>query len=481
MQIIIIFIILWIAKIGHRLEAVRMNIIKRLFFGFVALFCLALHTTAATVYVIPIDGPIEPALLYVIRRGVDEAITVKADAIILTMDTPGGRLDATEEIISTLGKSKIPTYTFVEKNAFSAGAMIALSTQHIYMAPSSVIGDAMPIQISPLGGAQAASPDLQEKMVAAASAIVRRAAEQGGHDTQLAEAMVRRELEYKIGDEIICPAGQLLTLTNTEAARLVGDDQHPLLSSGTVNDLAGLLLELDLQDANVIQLEVTSAEKIARLIAGMASVLLMVGLGGIWIEIKTPGLGLPGLIGAIALTLFFFGHHIAGLAGMEDMILFLLGVSLLIVELFITPGFGILGIGGLILIILGLLNAMTLPEPGAPWIPVPTHLDAVAPAIENLVFALLGTGVIALIAAKFLPRTHLPIILEEEETFTNVDKITDSLIGREGRALSSLRPSGAGRFGEDRLDVVTGGEFVDKETAIRIIEVYGNRIVVEKI
>lgn len=458
-----------------------MNTIKRFIYLFAALFSFACHATASSVYVIPVEGMIEPALLYVVRRGVDEAVSAKADAIILTMDTPGGRLDATEEIIRTLGKANLPTYTYVKKNAFSAGAIIALSTRHIYMAPGSVIGDAMPIQVSPLGGVQAPSPDVQEKMVAAASAIVRRAAEQGGHDTKLAEAMVRRELEYKIGDEIICPEGQLLTLTNTEAARLVGEEQRPLLSKGTVKDLEALLKTIGLADAEVKTLEVTAAEKIARFIAAMAPLLLMVGLGGIWIEIKTPGLGLPGLIGGIALVLFFFGHHIAGLAGMEDVIIFLIGVTLLFIEIFITPGFGVMGVSGLILILLALLNAMTLPEPGTPWLPVPTDFDSLIPAVQNLVLALIGTGAIALIFGRMLPKSHLPIILEAEETFQNVNTETSPLIGREGRALTTLRPSGTGAFDDERMDVVTAGEFIEKETPIRIIEAHGNRIIVEKI
>lgn len=471
---------LWIAKSEMKLETVFMNIIKQFIYLFAALICFALQSTASSVYVIPIEGQIEPALLYVIRRGVDEAVSVKADALVITMDTPGGRLDATEEIIRTLGKANIPTYTYVEKNAFSAGAIIALSTEHIYMAPGSVIGDAMPIQISPLGGVQAPTPDVQEKMVAAASAIVRRAAEQGGHDPKLAEAMVRRELEYKIGEEIICPEGQLLTLTNTEAARLVDTDQRPLLSEGTVENLDALIQRIGLTGAEVKTLEVTAAEKIARFIAAMAPLLLMVGLGGIWIEIKTPGLGAPGLIGGIALVLFFFGHHIAGLAGMEDVILFLVGVSLLFIEIFITPGFGILGISGLVLILLALLNAMTLPDPGTPWLPVPTNFESIGPAIQNLVIALLGTGAIALFFGRMLPKSHLPFILEEKETFKNVDDTVEPLIGRAGRALTDLRPSGTGEFEDERFDVVTAGEFIEKGNPIRIIETHGNRIIVEK-
>ncbi len=188
------------------------------------------------VYVIPVHGMIEPALLYVMRRGVAEAEINGAAAIVLSMDTLGGRLDAATDIVRLMQRVRVPTYTFVEKNAISAGAIIALSTDKIFMAPGSVIGDAMPIMMSPTGGAQEMPEAIEEKTVSAVAALIRAAAQESGHDPQLAEAMVRRELEYKIADEVISPAGQLLTLTNVEAEREVGppEARRKLLSQGTL-------------------------------------------------------------------------------------------------------------------------------------------------------------------------------------------------------------------------------------------------------
>ena len=151
-------------------------------------------TPQPLVYIIPIKKMIEPALLYVVRRGVDEAVRNDAEAIIFEMDTPGGAVNAAKEIISVITKTDIPTYTFVEKDAYSAGAIIALATPNIYMAPGSVIGAATPMMMSPVGGVQEMPDEVQEKMTSAVAAMVRSAAEQGGHDKQLAEAMVRADM-----------------------------------------------------------------------------------------------------------------------------------------------------------------------------------------------------------------------------------------------------------------------------------------------
>lgn len=435
------------------------------------------------VYVIPVEGMIEPALLYVIRRGVTEAESVKARAIVLTMDTPGGTLNAAGDIVRLLQRVTIPTYTFVEKNAFSAGAIIALATDHIYMAPGSVIGDAMPIMMSPMGGVQELPEDVQEKSVSAVAALIRAAAQESGHDPQLAEAMVRREIEYKIGDDVISPAGQLLTLTNVEAEREVGepDARRKLLSAGTVSDLDEMLKAVDLAGAAVKRLEVTSSERIARFIAALAPLLLMAGLLGLYIEFKTPGFGLPGILGLAALALFFWGHHIAGLAGMEDVLIFLVGVGLILVELFVLPGFGIVGVTGLLLVLWSLLSAMAQRYPGGTWYPAMPDLQV---PLFKLSLSIVLTGIGALVVGRFLPHSSLFSWLVLKQATSAQSGYTSSpplaeLVGADGTAITDLRPGGAALFGERRLDVVTHGGFLDKGSRVRVVDVHGNRIVVE--
>ncbi len=436
-----------------------------------------------TVYIIPIEGMIEPALLYVIRRGVAEAEEVGAKAIIFSMDTLGGRLDAATEIVTLLQKITVPTYTFVRKNAISAGAIIALATDQIYMAPASVIGDAMPIMMSPTGGAQEMPDDLQEKSVSAVAALIRAAAQESGHDPKLAEKMVRREIEYRIGDEIISPTNQLLTLTNVEAERMVGPEgeKRPLLSRGTVKDIDALLVVIGREGATRKEMTVTTAERIARYIAALAPLFLMAGLLGIYVEVKTPGFGLPGALGILALALFFWGHHIAGLSGMEEVLIFMLGLILVILEVFFFHTAGIAGLVGGMLMLWALLTAMIQQLPGGPWLP----------SMPDLQFPLakLSAGVVMAAAfgsmiARFLPNTpmfnHIALNTSVSAAKGYTSSTSDtSLLGAEGVALMPLRPSGSAQFGDKRLDVVSRGDFVQAGDKVRVVEVHGSRIVVE--
>lgn len=429
------------------------------------------------VYQIPIKDQIEPALLYVIRRGVTEAKKQKADAVVFVMDTPGGSVKETREIIGLIGSISVPVYTFIEKDAYSAGAIIALSTPNIYMAPGSVIGAATPLMTGPMGGPEELSEAVEEKMTSAVAAMVRAAAEQGGYDPQIGEAMVRRELGYTSGTNELCKAGELLTLTASEALGI--------LSKGTVGTVGEMLEKVGLQNAEIRELAVTPAEKIARFIAAFAPILLMIGLGGIYLEIKTPGFGLPGIIGACALVLFFFGHHLAGLAGLEDVLIFAAGVVLLLLEVFVTPGFGLLGFSGLALMFFSLLSAMSWQLPGE-LLPV---LSGSGATLQNALIKLTagtgGTILLGILAAKYLPESRLfrPLILEQStdkaEGFSAADDHIE-LLGKEGVAETNLHPGGRARFGDELINVITCGEFIEKNSGVRIIEASGSRIVVEK-
>ncbi len=441
------------------------------------------RTGGDVTYVIPIEGGIEKALLYVIRRGIRQAEMEKAGAIILVIDTPGGQLDATDEIVRLLLRVRIPTYAFVKAQAFSAGAIIALATDQIYMAPGSVIGAATPVMLSPLGGVQEMPEAMEEKAVSGVSALVRSAAQAKGHDPQLAEAMVRKEKEFAVGETVISPAGELLTLTNTEAEQLVGEGQTPLLSRGTVRDVGELLERIGRGDSKIVTLEVSSVERVARVIASLSVLLLAGGLLGLYIEFRTPGFGLPGILGVICLIIFFWGHHIAGLAGMEDMLIFLLGVTLLLVEIFLIPGFGAVGVAGFILIIVGLLSAMM------PQIPRFGPFNLISDYFQTSLIALSGAivlaGVSGFIFFRYAHNTRafkwvtLDTATSREAGYTASGPV-DGLPGLKGQAVTSLHPGGAGEFGDRRIDVVTRGEFIDDGAPIRIVQARGRRVIVER-
>ena len=437
------------------------------------------NITRKTVTIIPIQGMIEPALLYVVRRGYDDAVRNNSDAIIFDMNTPGGAVNAAGEIISLISKNDIPTYTFVNNGAYSAGAFIALAAGDIYMSPGSVIGAATPMMMSPMGGAQEMPDEVQEKMTSAVSAMVRAAAEQGGHDPQLGEAMVRAEIEYKVGKKIISKSGQLLTLTNTEAEQIIGKKNKRLLSSGTVKDIDSLLALIGLPNAKKNKIEITGAESIARAIAKIAPILMLIGMGGLWLEFKTPGFGLFGLLGGICLILFFFGHHIAGLSGMEDVLFFIIGITLIGIEIFVTPGLGFLGVGGLLLMLASLINAMSERLPGS-WQPVSWDLQTFTTPIVNVAIAFGGSLILAIITGKYLPKSKVFSSLTLNETISS-NKDNDKFMGKEGFTLCELRPSGTGIFEGEKVDIISQGEFISQGSKVRIVSKKGIAYVVDVI
>ena len=433
------------------------------------------------VLVLDIRGPIDEALTYIVRRAVRQAAEQPTAAIVLVMDTPGGSLDACRDIVSLIQKSSVPVLTYVDRSAYSAGALIALSTRRIYMAPGSVIGDAMAILMPPLSGPQAVPEDIREKMDSGTAAFARSTAEQAGHAPDVAEAFVRRNMELRRGNTVIKPEGRLLTLTNQEAELAYGDPPRPLLSAGTMATLKDMLERENLGAAPVETFAVTSAERLARWIKLLGPLFLIGGILGIWIEIKTPGFGLPGALGIASLAIFFAGHHIAGLAGWEHLAIFLLGVALLGVELFVLPGFGVAGVAGIVLMALGLLMAMAGRAPDGSWLPA---LPALRFSFIKLAGSAVGAGVLAALIGAWLPKSPVfrRLILEtatdRAHGFTSAAPGEASLLGAEGVAETELRPAGIALLNGRRSDVVTDGEFIPRGGHVRVVDVSGNRIVV---
>ena len=432
------------------------------------------------VYILPVSNVIDRAQLYVFRRGLAEAQEKQAAALILDMDTPGGRIDITEDILKLLKQVSIPTYTYVNPRAISAGAIIALGTRKIYMAPGSRIGDAMPIMLSPVGGVEALPPPVEEKMVSYVASLIRAAAQENGHDPDLAVAMVRRDVGYRVGDETICATGHILTLTSQDAARLVGPDQHPLLSQGTVSSLDELLSIIGAKDARRIELRVTVAEKLARWIETPSILLLAGGLLGLYIEFKTPGFGLPGILGILLLAIWFWGHQVAGLAGMEEIVLFVLGLALLAIEIFILPGFGIVGFLGILLILVSLIMGLTPHFPGTPLIP---QFNDLRDPFQQVVLALLASLISLLALGRFLPKTRLfhQLILDAELTGTAAPTVSArpfDLIGRKAQTVTPLNPFGFIRLGDDRVAAASNGDFIDAEQTVIITSATSSRIIV---
>ena len=257
-------------------------------------FCA--DTTSKQVYIVPIRQEINSSLVYVVRRGVKEAMAAKADVLIIDMNTPGGSLGSMMEIIDIINEFKGQTVTYVNTEAYSAGALISFATQKIYMAPLSVIGAATPVQMAPGGqGIEALSDTVESKIASAIAAKIRANAKNNGHNVDLVDSMIFKDKPFKIGDKVLNEKGPL-TLSCDEASEEYGKPPKPLLSSGTIASMDALLEKLGYAGAARTVITPTGAETLGTWINAISPILLIVGIIGIYIELKTPGVILPGVI-----------------------------------------------------------------------------------------------------------------------------------------------------------------------------------------
>jgi membrane-bound serine protease (ClpP class) len=409
--------------------------------------------------IVPIERVIDGGLAAFVHRSVDMAVDEDAEGIIFHIDTPGGRVDSAVDIKDTILNAEVPTIAFIDKNAISAGSLISLACDSIYMSVGASIGAATAVDLQ---GKKAS-----EKVISYFRAQMRATAEANGRRADIAEAMVDEEIEI----EGVSEKDKLLTLTYTEALKFD-------ISDGTVDSIEGVLSRLGKADAEVIQVKPNWAENIVRMLTHpvVSSLLMSLGFLGLIIEIKTPGWGIGGTIALIALALFFGSHYIVRLAGMEEMLLFAAGLVLLTLEIFIIPGFGVAGIGGIACIIISLYLSLIgrLPQAG-------DLLSAAYTISAAFIITLIGT----ILLVRLLPHTTLyrKLVLatteSSQEGYTSAETLLE-LIGTRGITLSDLRPAGKADINGRRMDVVTDGEYIEKNAHVVVSEVHGSRIVVRE-
>ena len=431
------------------------------------------------VVVVPMDGEISPSLFFFLRRAQKTAESKGASALIIELNTYGGRLDTAEEVTKLLNRATIPTYTFINTNAGSAGALIALATQHIYMAPVSAIGAAAPV----LASGQDLGATAKDKTISYWSALVRGTATRNGHNPDIGEAFMNKKIEVKIGDKVIHPKGSLLTLNAKEATART--DGKPLLAEGIADSVSAVAQQAGLK-GRLVMVSPTGFERLALWLTALAPLLLLGGMLGLYLEFKIPGTTIPGVVGGICFALFFLGHYFAGLAGWEAVALFALGVALVLAEIFIFAHTTILfGALGVILMLGSLLWAMMDRYPGEPSFPTATMLRV---PLLNLVIAMIAAAIAIAILARYLPRTSvyrrfvLSADIPSGPSLAGVPRAFHPSIelapGVEGKAVTTLRPSGKARFADHVVDVVTDGEFIAIDTAVQVVSTDGMRTVV---
>jgi membrane-bound serine protease (ClpP class) len=414
------------------------------------------------VYAIAIEGVIDLGLAPFLARTLREAETAGAAAVLLDINTFGGRVDAAVAMRDALLSSPVRTIAFVNQRAISAGALIALACDTLIMTTGGTIGAAAPV----VGGGTGETQPADEKSVSYVRSEFRATAETRNRPTAIAEAMVDADVEIAG----VIEKGKLLTLTTSQALEHKVAD----LSADT---LAAALAASGIPDADVRMAQQTWAETLVRFLTHpvVSSLLMTVGLLGLIVEIRTPGFAVPGTVGLLSLGLFFWGHWIVQLAGWEELLLVSLGVVLVAIEVFVLPGFTVAGLAGIVALVAGL--GMTLVGAGA-------TSNAIIVALGRVALSILVAMAAAFALLRLLPRLPfgrrlvLETGMQTDLGYVSAPESDRQWLGRTGTALSPLRPAGIAEIAGVRVDVVSDGGFIEAGTPILVTRVDGNRIVV---
>lgn len=439
------------------------------------------------IVIIPVgkEDLINPARFEFMARTLKRATDQRAEAVIFNLDTPGGLAwDTATLIMQDLQKLGCPSAAYVNPRAISAGALIAIGTDAIYMSPSSSIGAATPVSSAgiEMGDAERA------KNNSAFMAMARSAATAKGHNPMVIDAMIDKDVGLKIGDVQIVAKGQIASFTQAEATAVYNG--KPLLAKGIVENLEELIKREGFQGETVVA-EPEGFELVAIWITQYAAILLLIGLAAGYLEMQTPGLGVPAIVAAIAFGLFFFGHYIAGsLVGYETVVVFVIGIALIIIELFVFPGHILPGLLGLLCLFGALIYTMagwdfTVPEGKS----FPVRFQDYTSALFNLGVAFAGALVIILLLMRFFP-TSGPfkwLVLKstvggEQASIEGHGQSRAAAVstGTSGVTRSAMRPYGHVDFEGVQLEAMVEGDYLPPGTPVRVRSVQGGKVIVER-
>ena len=407
---------------------------------------------------------IDNGLARYITRAVGDADARDAALTVFEIDTFGGLVDAADKIRKTLLDAPMPTVAMIDKNAASAGALISYAADRIVMVPGASIGAATVVE--GVGGDTA--PDKYQSYM---RGLMRATAEAKGRDPKIAESMVDPELEV----DGVSEKGKVLTLSSEEAFALG-------VADSILTSTAEVIRAFGLDTSSFVAHRETRAERVLRFLGSpvIQSILMLMMLGGLYFELQTPGVGFAGAVALLGIALFFAPHYLLGLVEIWEVAVFAIGVILVLVELFVIPGFGIAGISGIVLILFSLVVSL-VGNVGFSFPPIPS----IMPSVYTLAVTLILLVVTGIVGARLLPGvSHVSSLvlapeLRSSEGYTTA--VTHSeYLGKTGPALTALRPSGAMMIGDIRVDVITAGEFIDQGEIVRVVSVRGTRVEVRR-
>ena len=427
------------------------------------------------VYRVPIQGTIDLGLPPFIERTIAAAEEEEAVAIIFDIDTFGGRVDAATQIKDAILGSKVLTVAFINRRAISAGALISLSCEKIYMTGGGTIGAATAVDMQGKKASEKVISYMREEMASTA--------EKRGRNTTIATGMVDEELSFThlviSGDSVEVTdlegrkEGKLITLTTEKALKYK-------IADGEGETFEEVLSALGISNATIRSAKENWSENFVRFLTNpvVASLLTTFGFLGILFELQSPGWGIPGTFGAVCLALSLGASYIVRLATMTDFLIILVGVLLLLVEVLLIPGFGLAGLSGIGILLWGLYELL-LPD-------VPVGHEIHSMVLTGFTIGIIGGIIGFILLFKLMTKTEFwqkltsPNVQEKEKGYSSSIGLED-LTGEEGITDTDLRPSGWVNVGDQRIFVVTEGSYINKNEKVKILSVDGNRVVVRKI
>ncbi len=416
--------------------------------------------TKGTVFVVPVNGMIDNGLARYIERAVADAMNENAVLTIFQIDTFGGLVDAADKIRKTLLDAQMPTAAFIDKNAASAGALISYAADRIIMVPGASIGAATVVE----GTSGEEAPDKYQSYM---RGLMRSTAEANGRDPDIAQSMVDPSIEI----EGVSEEGKVLTLSSSEALNLGVADQ-------VLGSTEEVIAAYGLETPDLVAHSETGTERLLRFLGSpvVQSILMLMMLGGLYFELQTPGVGFPGAVALLGIALFFAPHYLLGLVEIWEVLVFVLGVGLIIVELFLFPGFGVAGISGVVLIFFSLIAAL-VGNVGLSFPPI----GAMMPSVYTLAVTMILLVASAVMIGRMFPESQAANVLVLKPELSSSEGYTSAsshmeYLGKVGPTITDLRPSGAMLINQERVDVITAGEYIDQGVMVRVVRVNGNRV-----
>lgn len=411
------------------------------------------------VFVMELKAPIDPRTNRYTDLALDEATAQNADIIVLEMDTYGGAVNDADDIRTRILEYPVPVWVFINKDAASAGALISLAADSIYMANGASIGAATVVN-----GTGEAAPDKYQSYM---RSIMRSTAEANGRDPQIAEAMVDEDLEV----EGISKKGEVVTFSTSEAIKYG-------FAEAQVSSIEEILERNGVTNYELIRYEVSLSEKIISFFINpfISGILILVIVGGLYFELQTPGVGFPLAASLLALVLYLVPYYLTGLAEHWEIIVFFIGIALILAEVFVIPGFGVAGISGLFLTIGALIVIMLNNDVfDFEFVAADRLLKAVLATIAGMIGSLvvIFAGGVRFANSKAFSRVALEDIQDSKQGYT-ANYRAESFIGKTGTAYTVLRPSGKVLVEGEIYDAYTRGDYIDRGTKIVIVDDRGS-------